>query len=351
MLANLHKQYGATVAPDGIPLQYEDQMAEFSAALNAAVLLDRSHEGRLTLNGSGAADLLNRMSTNNVAAMQPGDVMPTIFTNPTGRIIDRITVLHRDDHLLVITQPGRNQAVKNYLQRNIFFGDDVQLLDVTADTAQLAIHGPGAAQALKTAFPDVNLPESGTMAAAHYENAKIIIAALKPVSEQHFALIAPADQAETLYRHLTAVNDRNTLRPAGSLTYNALRIRAGHPARIELSSDYIPLEVGLWDEISFSKGCYTGQEIIARMESRGKLARTIVSLSLDAFIESPADIYHDGRLSGKLTGSAQLPDGTIFALGIVKTALAETGNVFEVGEKRITATVEERAGVQPSPDN
>lgn len=347
MLAEFHRQFGATVAPDGIPLHYDDQLAEFEAAINAAVLLDRSHEGRIQLTGSGAADLLNRMSTNNVAAMQPGDVMPTIFTNPTGRIIDRITVLHRDDHLLVITQPGRNQAVSNYLQRNIFFGDDVQLADITADTAQLALHGPLAQQALSAAFPDEKMPEAGAVTAASHDDTQVTIVGLKPVSQQHLALIVPADHAEGLYRHLIDAND-NTLRPAGSLTYNALRIRAGQPARAELNSNYIPLEVGLWDEISFSKGCYTGQEIIARMESRGKLARTIVSLSLEEFVEAPADIYHEGRLIGKLTSSATLPDGTVFALGIVKNAVAERGNTFEVGEKRLSATVSARAGVQPN---
>src|SRR6185295_4976010 len=94
--------------------------------------------------------------------------------------------------------------------------------------------------------------------------------------------------------------------PAGSLTYNRLRIRAGRPGvGHELTQDYIPLELGLWDEVSFTKGCYTGQEIIARMESRGRLAKTIITVNLSAAVDAPAKLVADGHEVGMLTSSVQ----------------------------------------------
>src|SRR5690606_27230476 len=118
--------------------------------------------------------------------------------------------------------------------------------------------------------------------------------------------IAPVESADRVWTALLAAGADHGLQPAGSLTYNVLRIRAGRPGvGRELSADYLPLEVGLWDEISFNKGCYTGQEIIARMESRSRLAKTIVTLALDALVEAPAPISIDEREVGTLTSSVQ----------------------------------------------
>ncbi len=137
--------------------------------------------------------------------------------------------------------------------------------------------------------------------------------------------------------------------PAGSLTYNTLRIRAGRPAAgHELSTDFIPLEAGLWDEVSFTKGCYTGQEIIARMESRNRLAKTMVKLSLSQMVEAPAPLFHEGKTVGTLTSSVTSPDGEFFGIGFVKTTLAEEGQQFTVGESTIEASISALAGVQPS---
>jgi len=133
--------------------------------------------------------------------------------------------------------------------------------------------------------------------------------------------------------------------PAGSLTYNTLRIRAARPARRELNSDYIPLEIGLWDEIHFAKGCYTGQEIIARMDSREKLAKTIVALDLSEWVQAPSDITLDGKSIGKLTSSVQAPTGDYFAIAVIKTQAIVKGTSVMVGSVR--ATVLGLVGEQP----
>ena len=135
--------------------------------------------------------------------------------------------------------------------------------------------------------------------------------------------------------------------PAGSLTYNSLRIRSGRPAGLELSADYLPLEVGLWDEISFSKGCYTGQEIIARMESRGRLAKTLVKVALSSLAPAPTPMYAQGKPAGTLTSSARAPDGRIHALAVLKVGSAQPNTDLTAGANGPKAKVIGFAGAQP----
>ncbi|MFQ3673683.1 MAG: hypothetical protein SNJ83_08815, partial [Aggregatilineales bacterium] len=108
-LAELHRALGATLAPDHIPLHYGDQAREYRAALEAAVLLDRSHEGRLRLAERDALSLINRMSTNRTDALAVGEGCATIFTTPTARIIERVEVLRRAEDVLLLTHPPRSQ--------------------------------------------------------------------------------------------------------------------------------------------------------------------------------------------------------------------------------------------------
>ena len=134
--------------------------------------------------------------------------------------------------------------------------------------------------------------------------------------------------------------------PAGSLVFNALRVRAGRPAPgSELTADYIPLELGLWDEVSFSKGCYTGQEIIARMESRGQLAKMMVLLRPQGEVNAPAELKHEGRVVGRLTSSVVAPDGARHALGVLRRHLAQPGTRLQ--SQGISLTVYALAGAQP----
>ncbi|MEM9952541.1 MAG: hypothetical protein AAF846_13115 [Chloroflexota bacterium] len=344
-LTDLHQQYGATLAPDGIPLHYGDLEAEYHAALNQAVILDRSHEGRVQLFGASRYEILNRMSTNKMVEMSPNEGRATIFTNPTARIIDRIVAYNRDDHLLILTEPGRNGWLSGFLQKNIFFGDDARLVDITPMTRMFGIHGVHADAVMGAV--GVRTDDVKALYGVHVDigDATIYAVRRKAVSGSHWQIVVSTEFARDVYQAIMDTGQAFGLVPAGGLTYNTLRIRAGRPARPELNADYIPLEVGLWDEVNFAKGCYTGQEIIARMDSREQLAKTIVALDLSAFVATPADITLDGKRIGKLTSSVQAPTGEIFAIAIIKTQAIDIGASVMVGD--ISATIRELIGEQP----
>jgi folate-binding protein YgfZ len=346
-LKDFHREQGASVADDGIPLHYADLKTEYHTALHQAVLFDRSHEARLELTGEDRFALPNRMSTNELLNMGHGEGRPTIFTNSNARILDRVIAYnYKPDALLMAGGPGRGSALRDYLQRNIFFKDQVKLRDLASETRQFDLHGPQADKVAQALFDGANdlapLHGVGTL----INGIPVFVARRKSYTGSHWMVIAPTEHAVTVWKAILKTGQPQGLIAAGSLTFNALRIRSGRPGvGRELSSDYIPLEVGLFDEISFHKGCYTGQEIIARMESRNKLARTIVSLRLSRPVNAPADLMHEDKRIGTLTSSVTSPDGEHFGIGVVKVALAVVGQTFTVGEAQAEVTA--LPGFQP----
>lgn len=346
-LAAYHQNSGARLAPDGIPLHYGDLESEYHAAMTGAILLDRSHEGRLLLAGESRFDLVNRMSTNNMSNMMAYEGRPTVFTNTNARILFRAMCYNLPEGLLMVGEPGQGPALANFLRRNIFFGDKAEVHDQSATTAQFAIHGASAEQISQALGVDLSPPTSAVAGETELAGASATVAWRKPITGPHWIAICPVSSATKVHRHLLEVGDSFGIQPAGSLIFNVLRIRSGRAAGLELSSDYIPLEVGLWDEVSFDKGCYTGQEIIARMESRQRLAKVMVKIKMANPVKSPASVYANGKECGKLTSCASSPDGEVFALAVIRTGSARPGTRLEVGDERIVATVIDFAGVQP----
>ena len=346
-LAQYHESLGARLAPDLIPLDYGDPAAEYQAALSGAILLDRSHEGRILLTGPDRFDLVNRMSTNDLSAMKLYQGKPTVFTNSNARILFRASCYSLASGLLLVSEAGQGAALASYLRRNIFFGDDVKVKDSSAETAQFALHGQRSSAALSALVPEAEAIAPLDCSESETEFGSLICARRKSICGDHWILIVPRDSAVALHRRLLQSGTGAGLQGAGSLTYNSLRIRSGRPAGPELSAAYIPLEVGLWDEISFSKGCYTGQEIIARMESRGRLAKILVKLKLSSMRPAPAPIFAGDKEVGLLTSSAQSAADQLHALGVVRLANAGAGSALAIGPRRAEARVLAYAAAPP----
>lgn len=340
-IADLHRAAGATVAADGIPQVYTSLDDEYRAAHSAAVLLDRSHEGRIRLTGADSLALIQRTSTNDVLKLSDGNGCATVFTNPVGRIIDRVEVWNLGDAILLIAGPGRGDAVRGYVQQNIFFRDKISPQDVTTSTAQFALHGVNArliAEALVAGAAD--LPLFHTLKTT-LDGIAFTIGRAKPLVGAHFRLVCAAEDAAALWSALLQAGQPHGLQAGGSQLYNVLRIESGTPATgRELSTDYIPLEVGLWDEVSFAKGCYTGQEIIARMESRGKLAKTLVRLRLSNPVNAPAELTADGKRVGTVTSSVTTPDGVHYGVGFIKPEFTESDISLGIAETGITVQIQ-----------
>ncbi|MDX2139878.1 MAG: glycine cleavage system protein T [Chloroflexota bacterium] len=331
-LSSVQRAHGAVLANDGIPLHFGDMAAEYHAALNAVVLMDRSHEGRIRLDGRDRLAIPHRTSTNDCESLTLGAGCATIFTNPNARILDRALLYHRGETALMLTEPGRGIALMGYVQRNIFFNDDLRLHDLSSETRAFALHGPQADALMATFDAAVAALPALHSAEIDIAGARVTACRIKPISSAAWVLIVPNDAAAAVWEALRTAAQPLGGRAAGSLVYNALRIWSGRPGvGRELSSEYIPLEVGLWDEVSFKKGCYTGQEIIARMESRGKLARTITRVALSAPVDAPAELSADGKQAGTLTSAVVTPNGDALGIAVLRMAYAEPGVVLKAG--------------------
>ncbi len=300
----------------------------YEAAYNGAVMYSWTACGRLRMGGRDRAALLHRLSTNQIEALRPGQGTETVITTPIGRIIDLLSVFCFEQELLLVSSPRRGAALAQHLRKNIFFNDQVTVEDAGASLDQLSLYGPQAAALLTTAgLPGAELPAQA-IASATWRDHPLLVARTRALGGAGFWLFGAPE-------HLAALADQ--LSAAGvplldDASYTVLRVEHGHPAYgQELSPTYIPLETGLWGAVSFSKGCYVGQEIIARMESRGRLAKQLRGLSFDqlptltAGATPLAQLEVEGKTAGDLTSLVVSPKYGLIGLAYVRTAYAERG--------------------------
>jgi folate-binding protein YgfZ len=309
----------------------------YASALERAVIADERTAGRIFMRGRDRAALLHRLSTNDIERLKPGEGTLTVLTTPIGRIIDLLTVHALDDALLIVTSPDQGPPVFGHLRRNIFFNDQVTLEAAGRTHAQMALYGPKAACLIaELTGAAIDLPLHGITTTA-IAGVRLLIARRKPIGGDSFTLYIPSDGYDAVYAALLT-----SATPIDSDTLDVLRIEQGYGAfGRELSQEYIPLETGLLDAVSFSKGCYVGQEIIARMESRGRLAKRLCGLQLNQPVTPPAKLVCDGRDAGDITSAAVSPRFGPIALAYVRTAYAEPGTVVGVEGTGVTGRVVE----------
>lgn len=295
----------------------------YTAAYTRAVVINRSAEGRVHVLGRDRLDLLHRMSTNDVKELPVGHARQTVLTTAIARMVDAPWLLNRGETALMVTGVGRATAVRRWLAGYIFFRDEVKLTDASAELGQVGLYGKQAANVADALFPSAAALAEDTF----FEREGVLVWRGRPLAGDGFTLIAPTAQMESLQTQLA---ERGAIL-ADEATYNLLRLAAGQPeAGYELTEAYIPLETDLWGAVSFSKGCYIGQEIIARMESRGKLARRLVGVALSAPVEVGAKIMAAGAEVGTITSFGVLPEVGPAALSVLKSGACEPGTAVEV---------------------
>lgn len=305
----------------------------YRAALVGAALYDNTATGRIWMRGADRAALLHRLTTNDIERLQPGQGLAAVFTTPIGRMIDLVYVHALADALLIITSPERGPAVYRHLKQNIFFNDKVTLQPAGTTLGRSELYGPQAPAALAALGLPADLPLHGVTTAA-WNGVEVIVTRIAPLGSQGFALHAPPEQHAALTAALSAAGALDLNQP----TYDVLRVEQGYPAvGYEISTAYIPLEANLWDAISFSKGCYVGQEIIARMESRGRLAKVLRGLRLPADVPTPAPgapikLAAAGKEAGDLTSVVSSPRFGRIGLAYVRSAHCAAGTRLLAGD-------------------
>ena len=289
--------------------------AAYQSARRHAALVDRSDRGRLVVTGPDRALYLQGLLTNDIVALNAGQGCYAAYLTPQGRMIADLFVYEIGDLMLLSTPLAAKDTVLAKLEQFIFT-EDVKLGDVTGSFAQMAVVGPDAAAALARvlegatdgALKLTGLLEHGNMRARFAEQ-PVIVTRVTDTGEPGFDVYVKTAHAAALRSALTAAGvaalDRDTA--------EAIRIEAGVPRfGRDMDEDTIPLEAGIETRaISFSKGCYVGQEVIIRVLHRGhgRVARKLMGLRIESgAVPSAGTPVRDGtRDIGRVTSSARSP--------------------------------------------
>jgi folate-binding protein YgfZ len=321
--------------------------AAYEAARGRAAAIDRSERGRIVVSGADRAPYLQGLLTNDIVALKAGQGCYAAYLTAQGRMIADLHVYELGDVVLLTMAGDVKDAVLAKLDQFIF-SEDVQLGDVTATFAQVAVVGPDAASVVAGLVGSVSadalraLPEHGNLR-ADWNGGVAIVARVTDTGEPGFDLVVDRAQAEALYSALNAAG----VVVADAATADAIRLEAGVPLfHRDMDETTIPLEANLESRaISFTKGCYVGQEVVIRVLHRGhgRVARKLVGLLVNGGDVPPAGtaIRAGDREIGAVTSSIRSPAlGRPIALGYVQRDFVEPGTKVTVGEEpaEVTAT-------------
>ncbi|MEE9325016.1 MAG: aminomethyltransferase family protein [Dehalococcoidia bacterium] len=312
-----------------LPMVFSSADREYEAAKKSVALMDRSYVGRIKVQGQDSLDLLNRLTTNSLMELKPGMGTSTVLTSNKGRVLEHLIVYARDDSLLLLVSPQNRQKAMEWIDRYIFT-EDVTLSDITEETGMLSLFGPRSAEALKgLSGQDIQGLLMHHCTKLSVEGIQTLACRAENIAGLGFNLIMDAPQLEKAWEFFLSKGEGYGIKPMGREAYEILRIEGGIPEYgKELSEDINPLEARLDSSISFTKGCYVGQEVVARLNTYKKVQKYLVGIQFDADSSPQAGekLRIEGDEVGYLTSVACPPNGSkVIALGYVRAKHAEPG--------------------------
>jgi tRNA-modifying protein YgfZ len=299
------------------------------SARSGVAIYDSSDWGKILVSDRDRLRFLHNQSTADFEKRQAGEGCDTVFVTSTARTIDLATGLILDDEVLLIGSPNRREYLFNWLDRYIFFADRVKLKDITDNLASFTLMGAESAAILaQLGCPKLtDLPQYSHQL-SNIDGVEVRIAIGTELGLPGYRLICDRDKSATLQQSLTNLGtvklDENA--------WEYLRIAQGRPKPdAELTEDYNPLEVGLWDTISFTKGCYIGQETIARLNTYKGVKQYLWGIKLAGAVAVGTAITVDGEKVGVLT-SYSATDVGIIGLGYVRSKAGGVGLKVMLGD-------------------
>ncbi|MDQ1610657.1 MAG: hypothetical protein QOG00_588 [Pyrinomonadaceae bacterium] len=331
-LAETHRRHGATFAErDGhlLPAAYGDASAEYEAVRgggDGAGLIDLSARARIEVSGAESVQFLNGLVTNDVKTLASGAWMLAAFPNVQGRLLAHARVARPGAEVgfLIDTETTTHEKVFQTLQRFTLAGD-FHVKDVTGETAQFSVQGARAgaiiASVLGGAFtPETEAERQSASVVQWRESGQVTVMHATHTGEDGYDLVCAADAAAGLWEALAAAGAR----PVGFDAFEVLRVEAGVPRYgVDVTDANVVLEAGRDDEaVSYTKGCYIGQEIIARIHWRGHVAKRLAGLVLEDDAAPGADAKvrtTEGKEIGRVTSQVFSPRlARRIALAVIK---------------------------------
>lgn len=277
----------------------------YTAAKEKLAYYKIAQPGYLKISGADRVDFIQRQTTNDVATLSENNTVTTVLTDPAARILDVLQVFTLDEDTLgIITLPTQGAQTAAFLKGKIFFMDKVTLEDHSENSTLYELWGS-----------DTDSFEIDSALATRIK------------SDLGTFLLATNTQADPMLEHLAAQG----VPELDESTREILRIEVARPAfPNELNDNYTPLQTGLRATISETKGCYTGQEVIARQINYDKITKQLVQLKLDASVTTGNTVRADGKKIGEITSATHSPDHGPLALAVLKRPHFAPGTEIDV---------------------
>lgn len=294
-----------------LPANFGDFRKEYDAALTSAGLVDTNYRAVFSFTGPDGQRYLNALLTCNVRDRKPGEGVAGLLLNPQGHILAVVETLLTEKEILVLVHAIVRERTFQTFDKFIIM-DDVTLEDLTGAWGTLDVVGPKAAAVLV----DAAKLDIAPLAVLSHAEVQIGAARCRVVRRVRFGqaaatIFVPRDEMANVWRHLETHARAHGGIPVGMDAIETLRIEAGNPWFGEDFDDKeIPHEAGLEiSHISYDKGCYTGQEIVERVRSRGHANRRLTSLQFDGPEAPPpgTKLLADGKEIGNVTSSRFSP--------------------------------------------
>ncbi|HWF18889.1 MAG TPA: aminomethyltransferase family protein [Verrucomicrobiae bacterium] len=336
-----------------VTADYGDWLAEHAALRESAGVLDLSFRGRICLTGADRARWLNGQVTNNVKDLREGQGCYAALVNAKGKLQSDLNIFCLKDELLLDFEPGFTAAVSQRLEKYII-ADDVQVVDVAPHYGLLSVQGPKAETIVKRLELFKEIPAQ-PLTFVSFKDAtlgEIYLMNQPRLATIGFDLFVPTPALGAVLDKLIAAAREIGGRVCGWSAFETARIEAGVPRfGIDMDENNLAPETGIEGRaISYSKGCYIGQEVIARIRTYGQVAKSLRGLRLSDDLKTlPAKgdkLFHDGKEVGFITSAVHSPSlRANIAIGYVR----KESNTLGTQLKLHTAQGESAAEIVPIP--
>jgi folate-binding protein YgfZ len=288
--------------------RYTEFEREIDSLYNGVSLRNISHMGIIELKGKDSLDLLHRIATNSVKDLPKQGVRNTIFTSEKGRIIDLGTLLNFEDYQLLVSSPANKLKVMSWIRKYVI-SDDVAVNDANLKYNLLELSGPQANSfATLVGGNIINDIPVNSFRIMHLDN--LLFFLFKISSERGFNkfwFLADFENTKKLINYMNEYKGPFNFSMVGEEAFNTYRIEQGIPAAPnELNDEYNPHEAGIIQYVDFKKGCYIGQEVIARLETYDKVQKRLTGVRFLEPVEIGVQYQlqdEKGNEIGKITSS------------------------------------------------
>ena len=301
---------------------------EYQAALEGAAWYEIPQPGCLSIRGRDRASYLQRQTTHDVRLLAENRGLPTILTSPNGRILDVLYLVPGpDDSIIALTLPGMGSVTSAYFNKRIFFMDQVTVEDQSAAYTQIDLIGPCRVDILgQLGF--TKSPEADEILTVEWESQPVYLLCNSAPLWAGWRLLIPVTVVPTV----KSILEETGMPRLTDEIYHLLHLESGIPqVQSELNDDFTPLETGLQAAVSDSKGCYTGQEVLARQITYDKVTQKLCGLHLSELPLADQTIWHAGKQIGRVTSMGISPRFGPIGLAMIKRPYFEPGTQVLVG--------------------